>query len=76
MSSGRQAVRHAGGRYRRLLRRPVESIEAEAHHLIEVEQAGEAPETPFIVLIGIVLFLLPIVLVILGLAFAAYYLVG
>jgi hypothetical protein len=79
MSMGREAVRHAGGRYRRLLaplRHPVESIEAEAHHLVEIEQAGEAGETPFIVLIGIVLFLLPIVLVILGLAFGAYYIIG
>ena len=67
-------MRQAGGRYRRLLRRPVQSIEAEAHHLIEIEQAGDSPATPFIVLIGIVLFLLPIVIVILGLAFGVYYL--
>ncbi len=67
-------MRHAGSRYRRLLRHPVQSVEAEAHHLIEVETAGESPETPLIVLLGVVLFLLPIVLVILGLAFAAYYL--
>ena len=74
MSLGRQAMQHAGGRYRRLLRRPVEAVEAQAHHLIEVERAGESGETPFIVLIGIVLFLLPIFGVIVGLAFAAYYL--
>ena len=67
-------MRHAGGRYRRLLHRPVASISAEAHHLIEVEEAGENAETPLIALIGIVLFLLPIILVILGLVFAAYYL--
>jgi hypothetical protein len=67
-------MRQAGGRYRRLLRRPVQSIEAEAHHLIEIEQTGDSPATPFIVLIGIVLFLLPIVIVILGLAFGVYYL--
>ncbi len=73
MSLGRQAIRHAGGRYRRLLRRPIESIEAEAHHLVEVEQAGESGETPFIALIGVMLFVLPIFLVIVGLAFAAYY---
>lgn len=76
MSIGRDAVRHAGGRYRRLLRHPVESIEAEAHHLIEVERVGESGETPFIALLGIILFVLPIFLVIVGLAFAAYYLAG
>ena len=76
MSLGKQAMAHAGGRYRRLLRRPVAAVEAEAHHLIEVEQAGELGQTPFIVLIGIILFLLPIILVILGLAFAGYYLIG
>lgn len=76
MSVGREAVRHAGGRYRRLvapLRHPVKSIEAEAHHLHEIEQAGESGETPFIALLGIVLFVLPIFLVIAGLSFAAYY---
>jgi hypothetical protein len=47
-----------------------------AHHLHEVEQAGEVPETPFIALLGVVLFVLPVFLVIVGLAFAAYYLAG
>jgi hypothetical protein len=67
-------MQHAGGRYRRLLRRSVAAVEAEAHHLIEVERAGDSGETPFIALIGIFLFLLPIFFVIVGLAFAAYYL--
>jgi hypothetical protein len=65
---------HAGGRYRRLLRRPVAAVEAEAHQLIEVERTGDSGGTPFIVVIGVLLFLLPIFLVIVGLAFAAYYL--
>ena len=76
MGTGRDAMRHAGGRYRRILRHPVEAVEAEAHHLHEVEQAGEVPETPFIALLGVVLFVLPVFLVIVGLAFAAYYLAG
>ena len=77
MGAGRQAVRRAGARYRRVLgkaRHPVQEIEAEAEHLIEIEKKGESGETPFIALLGIVLFLLPIVALILGLAFAAYYL--
>ncbi len=74
MGAGKQAMQHASGRYRRLLRRPVQAIEAERHHLEEVERAGESGETPFIAILGIVLFLLPIFLVIVGLSFAAYYL--
>jgi hypothetical protein len=70
-------ARHAGDRYRRLLRkpaRPVEKLEDEARHLHEVEQRGESGATPFIAIGGLILFLLPIVLVMLGVAFAAYYL--
>jgi hypothetical protein len=70
-------ARHAGRRYLRLLRqaeRPIEELEREARHLHEVEQRGEAGATPFIAIGGLILFLLPIVLVMLGLAFAAYYL--
>ena len=70
-------ARHAGNRYRRLLgkpARPIEKLEAEARHLHEVEQRGESGVTPFIAIGGLILFLLPIVLVMLGVAFAAYYL--
>jgi hypothetical protein len=70
-------ARHAGARYRRSLRRvarPVEKVEAEAEHLHEVERRGEADVTPLIAFGGLFLFLLPIFLVMLGLAFAAYYL--
>jgi hypothetical protein len=69
-------MRHAGGRYRRLLgplRHPVKSIESEAQHLHEIEETGEAAGAPFIAIAGLFLFLLPIFLVIVGLAFAAYY---
>jgi hypothetical protein len=73
----RDATRHAGTRYRKALawlRRPVRAVEAEAHHLREVEREGKSGETPLIAILGIVIFLLPIVLVVLGLTFAAYYL--
>ncbi len=79
MAAGRDAARHAGTLYRKALswlRRPVREVEAEAHHLHEVEREGESGETPFIAILGIVIFLLPIVLLVLGLAFAAYYLAG
>ena len=77
MAASKDAARHAGTLYRRSfgsLRRPVRAIEAEAKHLHEVEREGESAATPLIAILGIILFLTPIVLVILGLAFAAYYL--
>jgi hypothetical protein len=77
MAVGRDAARHAGTRYRKAFNRfrhPVREIESEVEHLREVEQEGESGETPFIAILGIILFLLPIVVVVLGLAFAAYYL--
>jgi Xaa-Pro aminopeptidase len=76
MAAGRDAASHAGTIYRRTfgwLRHPVREIEAEAEHLHKVEEAGESGVTPFIAIAGIVLFLLPIVLLVLGLAFAAYF---
>jgi hypothetical protein len=79
MAAGRHAARHAGTLYRKTfgwLRHPVREIEAEAEHLHEVEQKGESAETPLIAILGVILFLLPIVLFVLGLAFAAYYLSG
>jgi nitrogen fixation/metabolism regulation signal transduction histidine kinase len=79
MAAGGDAARHAGSLYRKAFarfRRSVREIEAEAEHLREVERRGESAETPFIAIIGIILFLLPIVALVLGLAFAAYYLAG
>jgi hypothetical protein len=73
------ATKHAGGLYRKTfaaVRRPVRRIEAEAEHLYEVERIGDSPETPFIAILGVVLFLLPIFTLMLGLAFAAYFLSG
>ena len=39
-----------------------------------IEHEGDAAETPFIAMLGLILFFLPIFLVMAGLAFAAYYL--
>ena len=76
MGVGRKAVRHAGGIYRKVLpwgaRHPVQELE----HLQEVEHEGTSAATPLVAILGIILFLLPIVALILGLAFAAYYLAG
>lgn len=77
MGAGRNAARHAGGIYRKTvpwLRHPVRGVGAEVEHLREVEREGESAETPFVAILGIILFLLPIIVMILGLAFAAYYL--
>ena len=55
------------------MRHPVRTIEAGAEHLREVEREGESAETPFVAILGLILFLLPIVAIVLGLSFAAYY---
>jgi hypothetical protein len=65
----------AGVRTLRAVLRPIHAAGAEAHHLHAIERKGESGETPFIAIAGLVLFvLLPAYLVMLGLAFAAYYL--
>jgi hypothetical protein len=77
MAAGRDAARNAGTLYRRtfaVLRLPVRKIQAEAEHLHAVEQAGESGEAPLIAFMGLILFLLPILVLMGGLAFAAYYL--
>ncbi len=76
MAAVRDAATHAGSLYRKtfpFLRHPVHEIEAEAGHLHEIEQRGESAATPAIAFLGLLLFLLPIFLVMLGIAFAAYY---
>lgn len=75
MAAGRDAATHAGSLYRKtfaFLRRPVREIEAEAEHLQEIEEAGESAATPLIAFLGLILFLLPVFLLMLGIAFAAY----
>jgi len=62
------------GRAFRAVLRPIGKVEAEAHHLHEVERAGAAGDTPFIVMLGLIFFLVPIFCIMAGLAFAAYYL--
>jgi hypothetical protein len=77
MAAGRDAARHAGTLYRKALawlRWPVREVAAEAHHLHEVEREGESGETPFIAILGLIIFLLPIFVLVLGIAVAAYYL--
>jgi hypothetical protein len=50
------------------------SIKEEIHHLDEVADKGESGETPFIMIGRVWLFVVPIALLMLGIAFAAYYL--
>lgn len=55
--------------------RPFRTTVAEARHLHAIEREGESGETPFIAVIGLVLFLLlPAFVVLMGVAFAVYYL--
>jgi hypothetical protein len=53
---------------------PVRGVEGEAHRLHEIEREGESGETPFIVMLGLIFFLGSVFLVMLGIAFLAYYL--
>ena len=76
-STASRTVKRASCLYGRTLHAPLRLIrdaEVEAHHLHAVEQKGDAGEIPFIAILGLILFLLPVFLVMLGLAFAAYYL--
>ena len=77
MAAGGDAARHAGTLYRKAfgsLRRPLREIETTSERLVEIEREGQSEATPLIAILGIIFFLTPIVLLILGLAFAAYYL--
>ena len=72
-----EAAEHARGLYMRTLHtalRPLRSAEADVHYLHAVEQKGEAAETPVIAMLGLFLVLSSVFLVMLSLAFAAYYL--
>ena len=71
-----RSAKHASDLYARTFQialRPIRSAEAEVHHLHAVEHEGAAAETPLIAVIGLIFFFLPIFLVIVGLALAAYY---
>ena len=79
MGTAADATRHAGDLYGKAfgwLRRPIRQVEDEVHHLREVEQVGASGETPFIAILGLALFLLPLAAVLMGLGFAAAYLFG
>jgi hypothetical protein len=76
LSTPGRAAKHTSALYTRAFRvalRPIRSAEAEVHHLHAVEHEGAAAETPLIAIIGLIFFFLPIFLVMVGLAFAAYY---
>ena len=51
-----------------------EFVERRAHHLHEVECAGESAETPLIAIVGLVLFFACVFVIMAALSFAAYYL--
>ena len=52
----------------------VRAIEREAHHLHELEHEGESEWTPWLALLGLVLFFAAVVAVMTALTFAVYYL--
>jgi hypothetical protein len=55
-------------------RRPFRTIEREAHHLHEVEQVGESEWTPWLAILGLVLFFVPVFVLMMALTFAAAHL--
>ena len=70
----RVSRRLAGGIRRAALldpRRPIRTIEREAHHLHEVEQAGASEYTPWIAILGLVLFFVPVFVFMTAIAFTA-----
>jgi hypothetical protein len=54
--------------------RPFRTIQREAHHLHEVEQVGESEWTPWIAILGLVLFFVSVFVLMAALTFAATYL--
>jgi hypothetical protein len=67
MSAFPTAARGAARRWRG-------ALSTKAHRLHDVEEAGESAETPFIAILEVALFLLPIVVTVLALALIAYHL--
>jgi hypothetical protein len=55
---------------------PVRVLEHEAEHLLDVERLGDSGGTPFIVLLDVASFLLPILEPMMLLAFGAAWLFG
>jgi hypothetical protein len=58
------------------LRRAARHPRVEAERLHDVADEGEAGSTPFIEISRVVAFLLPVFLIMLGLAYGAYRLIG
>ena len=58
------------------LRGAPRKAEREAHHLHEVEVAGESPATPLIAILEVALFLLPLLVVLIAVAFVAGHYLG
>jgi hypothetical protein len=56
------------------LGRRVRAIEREANQLHEVERVGESEWTPWIAVLGLVLFFVPVFVLMTALTFAAFYL--
>jgi hypothetical protein len=57
-------------------RHSVHALLREARHLHELERAGESEWTPFLAILGLVLFLGVLFLFMLSLAEAAYYVIA
>ena len=51
-------------------------VHAEIKHIHEVAERGEAPETPAILIAELLVFLIPILIVLLAIAFGLYYSFG
>lgn len=68
-------AQHAGPRHSSL-RHPVRALEDEAHFLLEIEQRGDEPATPFIAIAMVASVILPILAVMMLLAFGAGWLFG
>jgi hypothetical protein len=57
------------------LHHPIHAAEHGAHQLHEIEQRGEAPETPLLAILGLASFLIPLAALMIGTAFLVAWLV-
>ena len=58
------------------IRHPIHSLEHEAHVLLEIERAGERPESILLAIVSVIAVVLPICAVMMVLAFGAVWLFG
>jgi hypothetical protein len=54
----------------------IHAIKSEAEHLHRIEARGQDASTPLIAMGEVLLILIPVVAVVLALAFVAYYVIG